>query len=244
MCLLSCAECNLVHGTLRMQNSLLSLTAGLFFSSPKAYVSHHSWVFELRGWTKYLYFFLKKSFYLLPRWDNRVAKYLISIMLGHFHLDAEHFSWNDFKICRINAIFFFVWWLFLCCSKWEWELSVAREVEGRWQKLIPIYSSFWEKGPADFPLFPPSADKILFWSCCVNTLEFAREQLQQTSCFRFFKSPWHCSLTVLYSVPFRLPPSHLFVGFSCPVCLPVVFELLSLILGRGGGGGKDPAESY
>lgn len=188
MCLLPCAECNLVHGTLRMQNSLLSLTAGLFFSSPKAYVSHHSWVFELRGWTKYLYFFLKKSFYLLPRWDNRVAKYLISIMLGHFHLDAEHFSWNDFKICRINAIFFFVWWLFLCCSKWEWELSVARKVEGRWQKLIPIYSSFWEKGPADFPLFPPSADKILFWSWCVNTLEFAREQLQQTSCFRFLKA--------------------------------------------------------
>lgn len=81
-----------------------------------------------------------------------------------------------------------MWWLFLCCSKWEWELSVARKVEGRWQKLIPIYSSFWEKGPADFPLFPPSADKILFWSWCVNTLEFAREQLQQTSCFRFLKA--------------------------------------------------------
>lgn len=116
-------------------------------------------------------------------------------MLGHFHLDAEHlFSCNYFKICRINAswvcvfFFFFLWWLFLCCSKWEGELLVMKKVEGRWQNLIPIYSFSWGKCPAGFLLFPPSADKMLFWSWCINTLEFARDQLLRTSRFQLLKA--------------------------------------------------------
>lgn len=84
-----------------LQNSFWLLTPGLFFSSTKIFVCFDSWMLELGGCTKYLRFLI---FFLLPRWNNTVAKYLISVMLGYFHLDAEHFSWNDFKICRINAI--------------------------------------------------------------------------------------------------------------------------------------------
>lgn len=217
--------------------TLWVLTAGLLSSSKKIFPFFdipECLSSEVRQ--NYLHILI---FYLFSRWGNEAAKCLISIMLRHFHLDAEHFfSWSDFKICRINAIF--LWRLFLCCSKWEWELSVAKKVDGRWQKLIPMYSFSWEKGPADFLLFLPSADKMQFWSWCVSMLEFARDQLL----FSTFKSPGHCNLADLHHVPFRLPRAHLFVGFLCPVCLPVVLELLSLILGRGSGGGKDPAENY
>lgn len=143
-------------------------------------------------------------FPFLPRWGHKAAKYLISITLGHFHWDAEHYSWNYLKICRINAIFFGQ--LLLCCSRWEWELSVVKKVEGRWQKLIPIYSSSWEKGPAAFLLFSPSADKVQFWSGCVNMLEFARDQLPWTSCFQLLTAQgiaaWQiCSLSPSISLP-------------------------------------------
>lgn len=199
-------------------------------------------MFELRGWTKYLYFFLK-SFYLLPRWDNRVAKYLISIMLGHFHLDAEHFSWNDFKICRINAIFFFVVTVSLLLKV---RMRIVSTEKG-WGQMTEVNSHIFivlGKGSSRLPVVPSLSwwNTVLVLMCKHTGL--SKRAAPANLMFSVFKSPRHCSLTGLYSVPFRLPPFHLFVGFSCPVCLPVVLELLSLILGRGSGGGKDPAESY
>lgn len=97
--------------------------------------------------------FLKKSFYLLPRWDNRVAKYLISIMLGRFHLDAEHFSWNDFKICRINAIFFCVVTVSLLLKV---RMRIVSSEKG-WGQMTEVNSHifiFLGKGSSRLPVVP------------------------------------------------------------------------------------------